>query len=404
MDALVAFDHLLAGHKFTIVTDNQPLMYLRTDRRPTRKQMRWRTHLAKYMAKIVYKPGVTNYLADALSHLYRHDTGRAEYARDPTEQTEDLKATNTHENSPHTVFATSLFSDTISRFEPLHTLGDHAECGSDCSMREGNDWGDMVSNGHLREGELNHSATHWTACHKAVCEFHNQNRLAGQVITPESPEVGTMRARYLTEGNESPRRRIDLDRVRKRLATALEHDDPLAECRECDGYDQKVPDAYMAKRQTPLYGGGLAYYNKTVPSIIPPTMLQDDCILYDVLEDEGDTPRLEQVLDERDTIQVTTEMQSMWREQLVDAYRKDERYKLALDSEKTAKGGRIEHYRIGDRPMLATTRKELQALYIPKGHAANGQTLRELVISEVYDKGHHSSERSHVHYGVPLLA
>jgi len=70
MDALVAFDHLLAGHEFTIVIDHQPLMYLRTDRRPTRKQMRWRTHLAKYMAKIVYKPGATNYLADTLSHLY----------------------------------------------------------------------------------------------------------------------------------------------------------------------------------------------------------------------------------------------------------------------------------------------------------------------------------------------
>jgi len=78
MDALVAFDQLLAGHEFTIVTNHQHLRYLRTDRRPTRKQMRWRTHLAKHMAKIVYKPGATNYLADALSRLYRHDTGPAE--------------------------------------------------------------------------------------------------------------------------------------------------------------------------------------------------------------------------------------------------------------------------------------------------------------------------------------
>jgi len=194
MDALVAFDHLLGEHEFTIVTDHQPLMYLRTDRRPTRKQMRWRTHLAKYMAKIVYKPGATNYLADALSHLYRHDTGLAEYAQDPTEETEDLEATNTHENSLHTLFATSFFSDTMSRFEPLRTLGDHSECGSDCSMREGHDWGDMVSSRYLSEEELNHSVIHWTACHKAVCEFHNENRVARQVITPESPEVATMRA------------------------------------------------------------------------------------------------------------------------------------------------------------------------------------------------------------------
>jgi len=103
----------------------------------------------------------------------------------------------------------------MSRFEPLRTLGDHSECDSDCSIREGNDWGDMVSSGHLSEEELNHSAIHWTACHKAVCKFHNENRLAGQVITPESPEVATMRARYLAEGNESSRPRIDLDGVRK---------------------------------------------------------------------------------------------------------------------------------------------------------------------------------------------
>jgi len=84
----------------------------------------------------------------------------------------------------------------------------------------------------------------------------------------------------------------------------------------------------------------------------------------------------------------------MWREQLVDAYRKYELYKLALDSGKPAKGGSMEHYRIGDGLMFATTRKEVQALYIPKGHATNGQTLRELTISEVYDKGHHSAERN----------
>jgi len=64
----------VAGHEFTIVTDYQPLMYLRTDRRPTRKQLRWCIPLGKYMAKIFYKPEATNYLADALSRHYRNDT------------------------------------------------------------------------------------------------------------------------------------------------------------------------------------------------------------------------------------------------------------------------------------------------------------------------------------------
>jgi len=98
-----------------------------------------------------------------------------------------------------------------------------------------------------------------------------------------------MRARYLAEGNESRRPRIDLHRVRKRLATALEHDDPLAACREYDGHDQKACDASMAKRQKPLNGGGLSHYNRTVPTIIPPTLSQDDRILYDVFQDAGNT-------------------------------------------------------------------------------------------------------------------
>ena len=60
-------------------------------------------------------------------------------------------------------------------------------------------------------------------------------------------------------------------------------------CRECDGHDRKPHDAYMAKRQKPLYGGGLSHYNRTIPTIIPPTLSQDDRILYDVFENKGDT-------------------------------------------------------------------------------------------------------------------
>jgi len=93
----------------------------------------------------------------------------------------------------------------------------------------------------------------------------------------------------------------------------------------------------------------------------------------------------------------------MSREQLVNACRKDELYKLALDSGKTAKGGRMEHYRIGDELMFATICKGLQALWISKGHAANGQTVRELVISDAHDKGPYSAERNRRYYATAYL-
>jgi len=73
VDALTAFHHLLAGNEFTIVTDHQALMYLKTSRTRTKKQLRWRGYICQFRTKIIYRPGQWNYLADALSRLYTED-------------------------------------------------------------------------------------------------------------------------------------------------------------------------------------------------------------------------------------------------------------------------------------------------------------------------------------------
>ena len=57
IDALTSFHHLLAGNEFTIVTDHHPLMYLKTSRTPTKKQLRWRGFIGQFWTKIVYRPG-----------------------------------------------------------------------------------------------------------------------------------------------------------------------------------------------------------------------------------------------------------------------------------------------------------------------------------------------------------
>jgi len=41
VDNVTASHHLLAGNEFTIVTDHQPLMYLKTSRTPTKKALMW---------------------------------------------------------------------------------------------------------------------------------------------------------------------------------------------------------------------------------------------------------------------------------------------------------------------------------------------------------------------------
>src|ERR1700712_3915693 len=54
----------------------------------------------------------------------------------------------------------------------------------------------------------------------------------------------------------------------------------------------------------------------------------------------------------------------------------------------------MQHYRIGNGVLYATTHGGEDCLYIPKGHGTNGETLRELIIGEIHTKGHHSADRN----------
>jgi len=55
-------------------------------------------------------------------------------------------------------------------------------------------------------------------------------------------------------------------------------------------------------------------------------------------EEEHDIPCLKRVQDERDVAQATTELEDMWREQMIKGYRQDTVWKLANDSTATARG------------------------------------------------------------------
>ena len=87
-------------------------------------------------------------------------------------------------------------------------------------------------------------------------------------------------------------------------------------------------------------------------------------------------------------------METIWREQMVKGYRNDPIYQLAQDSNNTSRGSKMQHYRIGNGLLYGTTRGGKECLYIPKGHRINGETLRELMISKIHNKGHHSANRN----------
>ena len=59
-------DYLL-GSKFTVFTDNNPLVYVKTSKLGA-AQIRWLSELALYDFDIVYRTGHSNLIADALSH------------------------------------------------------------------------------------------------------------------------------------------------------------------------------------------------------------------------------------------------------------------------------------------------------------------------------------------------
>jgi len=129
VDAITAFYHLLAGNEFTIVTDHQPLIYLKTSKTATKKQFRWRGYIGQFRTKNIYQPGQWNYLADALSRLYTEDKRYPHTVQDPTQEDSDS------DTSPLTHFTESDPED-MSRFEILEVNNNHkhSDCSSDCSI------------------------------------------------------------------------------------------------------------------------------------------------------------------------------------------------------------------------------------------------------------------------------
>jgi len=219
VDALTAFHHLLAGNEFTIVTHHQPLMYLKTSRTPTRKQLRWRGYIGQFRTKIIYRPAQWNYLADALSRLYTEDKSSPHTGRDPTQGDSESNI------SPLTHFTESDPED-MSRFEVLKVNYNynHSDCSSNCSIHRAaldpsdyrnknpiHNWGDYhsISSGRSHQ-EIAHSAQHWSDCFVLMYPIHEDDKIRNKVYPGElsssppldGPQPGAMQDAMDTEINE----------------------------------------------------------------------------------------------------------------------------------------------------------------------------------------------------------
>jgi transposase InsO family protein len=77
--ALGEWRHYLHGQRFDVITDHHSLTFLQTQPKLSKRQVRWLEQLAEFEFNIVYKPGKTNVVADALSRRADH---RESAARD----------------------------------------------------------------------------------------------------------------------------------------------------------------------------------------------------------------------------------------------------------------------------------------------------------------------------------
>jgi len=288
----------------------------------------------------------------------------------------------------------------MSRYEPLPVFG-HSECGSDCSLNEATEQADMELEEDLTRGlppiteaprvptatgpastdrwkenesyhsgrsnnEIKHSALHCTACKDEHSEYHGTHNTyreqtvsmpsSSPIVYPVLPKP-TSASPPVSGSPLSTRSPPDLSVLKRRLENA-------ALCNQTVHQECSEPNcpAHRHHRQRPLYSSAFTHSNATISAIEPPQLPHHERrlheVYYDATDEEGDdVPCLERVQDERDVAQATTELEGMWREQMIKGYRQDPVWKLANDSTATARGGNAQHYSIGNGLLYATTYK-----------------------------------------------
>ncbi|KAK1800327.1 hypothetical protein P4O66_005469 [Electrophorus voltai] len=89
--ALEEWKHWLEGsnHSFLVITDHRNLEYMRTARQLSPRQARWSLFFSRFNFKIMYRPGIWNTKADALSRVHLEE-------REETLEKETILPTQVH--------------------------------------------------------------------------------------------------------------------------------------------------------------------------------------------------------------------------------------------------------------------------------------------------------------------
>jgi len=296
----------------------------------------------------------------------------------------------------------------------------HSDCSSNCNIHRAaldpsdntnkdpiKNWRDYrsMSSGQS-DMEIAHSAQHWADCFVLMCPVYEDDKImnkayAGQLRSSpplDNVQQGAMQDAMDPVDDEemilSPQPRPDLSTIKRRLHEPLGCTTTNVPCESPECPVHQAPRPSPTK---PHYGGPLASHN-VIPVIEPPKLPYHDSNIYEVYndiaaEEERQLLMWEMIVDERDVVQAINEMETICWEQMIKGYRNDPVYQLGQDSSHTPRGGKMQNYRIRNGLLYATSRGGEDYLYIPKGHGTNGETLRELMISEIHTKGQQSADR-----------
>ena len=168
--------------------------------------------------------------------------------------------------------------------------------------------------------------------------------------------------------------------------------------------------AHGYHRKRPLDSSAFSHLNAIISSIKPPQLPHHERGLYEVYDDatdeeEDDVPHLERVQDERDVAQATTELEAMWREQMIQGDRQDPVWKVANDSTATAAGGKAQHYSIGKGLLYATPRGGEKCVYIPTRTCNKRRDSETVGYQRDTQQGSpQCSEKPSIRYRIPILS
>lgn len=108
----------------------------------------------------------------------------------------------------------------------------------------------------------------------------------------------------------------------------------------------------------------------------------------------ADVTKWERIVDGRDVVQAINRMETSWKQQMIKGYRNDPVYHLAQDSSNTSQASKMQDYCMRNGLLYTITPWGEDTLYLPMRYGINRETLKELMISEIHNKGHHSADRN----------